>query len=81
MNKRVLSDAYRLQFSFTLHFTQRPIKESVMLKPPEMYKKVVGGQNIFSIFNFNRTTCSNGSTWGGGGYYNINDIQGYRITT
>jgi len=53
-----------------------------------MYNKVVGAQNIFLIFNFNCTTCSNGSTWGGGGgggdggsYYNINDIQGYRITT
>lgn len=49
MNKRVPLDAYRLQFSFTLHFTQRPIKESVMLKPPEMYKRVVGAQNIFLI--------------------------------
>jgi hypothetical protein len=54
-----------------------------MLKPPEMHKKVVGAQNIFFIFNFNCTMCSNSSTWGGGGdgYYNINDIQGYRITT
>lgn len=46
-----------------------------------MYKKVVGAQNIFFIFNFNYTICSNDSMCGGGGgYYNINDIQGSRIT-
>lgn len=45
-----------------------------------MYKKVVGAQNIFLIFNFNFTTCSNGSIGGGGGPYNIKDIQDSRIT-